>query len=737
MHNRRLRRLIPVPVLLVTIGVGLSASDWPAWRGTNHDGISTETGLPERWSPSGENLAWTAPYGARSAPIVVGRRLYLQNTAGRNTNWAQADDIQERLLCIDTDTGKLLWQRTFSLGLSDVPPHRVGWASPAADPDTGNVYVNLVAGQLHAISPEGKPLWHRSLVEDFGMITTHGGRTTSVIVDGDLVILNGLISGWGPWARGGNRYFAFDKRTGETVWVASPQSRHYDTNYSAPIVTTVNGVRQLLVGGTDGSIHALKAATGEPLWKFEMTKRAINTSVAMDGTTAIVTHSEENIDTNEMGLIAALDLAKAGAGGPPLKWKTLGWMAGFSSPIFDGTRIYQIDNGAVLAAFDRATGEELWTHGLGTLQKASPVLADGKLYVGTENGRFFILRPGATGVETLDEDLLGTPEAPEPVLASAAVANGRVYVASMSTLYAIGKGTSAGSTRPAASQAPPAAKPGPPAFLQIVPLEVRLAPRERAQFRARLYDANGTFVRETSPAWAVAQVGGSIAADGTLALQGDAKGGVGTVTASADGLTGTAHVRVLPGLPLREDFEAWTGEAPPAQWVNAAGKFVVRDIDGTRALMRVEDNTTTRRARMFMGASTLGNYTIEVDARSTERRRQLGDVGVFGQRYGLILFGNTQRLELHPWQPATGMTVTAPFAWKADTWYRLKLRTENLADGTTRVQGKVWPTGEPEPTGWLVEKVDRIPHREGSPGLYADAPFGAYFDNIVVSANRN
>lgn len=95
----------------------------------------------------------------------------------------------------------------------------------------------------------------------------------------------------------------------------------------------------------------------------------------------------------------------------------------------------------------------------------------------------------------------------------------------------------------------------------------------------------------------------------------------------------------------------------------------MREVDGTRALYRLPDNTLTRRARLFMGASTWRDYTVEVDVRSTEARRQLGDVGIFAQRYGLILFGNNQRIELHPWQTARAMTVAAPFAWKADTWY--------------------------------------------------------------------
>jgi outer membrane protein assembly factor BamB len=129
-------------------------------------------------------------------------------------------------------------------------------------------------------------------------------------------------------------------------------------------------------------------------------------------------------------------------------------------------------------------------------------------------------------------------------------------------------------------------------------------------------------------------------------------------------------------------------------------------------------------------------YTVESDVRGREQRRQRGDVGLINQRYGLVLFGNGQKLELHPWQAADEMTVRVPYQWKPDTWYRMKLRVDNRPDGTTHVRGKVWPTGEAEPTAWTIEKVDKIPHRNGSPGIYADGISDVYFDNVAVYTNK-
>jgi hypothetical protein len=76
-----------------------------------------------------------------------------------------------------------------------------------------------------------------------------------------------------------------------------------------------------------------------------------------------------------------------------------------------------------------------------------------------------------------------------------------------------------------------------------------------------------------------------------------------------------------------------------------------------------------------------------------------------------------------------------PYAWKADTWYHLKLRVEPLPNGQVRAQGKVWPTGEAEPASWTVDKLDPIGNRQGAPGFIADAEFGAYYDNLKLTAN--
>ncbi len=733
---RRLGALAIVVAASLTVA---SASDWPEWRGPSRDGRSMETNLPAQWSPQGENLAWRIPIGSRSAPVAFGNRIYINSpTPG------DPAATQERLIAIDADTGKVVWERRFSLFLSDVPQHRASWASPAVDPETGNIYLFTVAAQLVCVSPDGKVLWDRSLTDEYGAVTTHGGRTTSPIIEGDKVILNALILAWGDLNRPGNRYFAFDKKTGQTVWISSPQSRHYDTNYSTPIVVGIDGTRALLVGGTDGVYHALKVNTGEKIWSVEVSKRAILNSPIFRDNVAYITHGEENIDTTEMGMIAAVDATKTGVlGADAFKWKTRGFLPTFASPVMDDERLYTMDNSAILGAFDLKTGTRLWEKTLGTLQKGSPVLADGKLYVGTENGKFYILRPSATGVEVLDEDVLGTPQSPEVIVASPIVTDGRVYVTSMDAMYAIGKRSGAkgatgakGASGANGAQGAQGAQ-AVAAAVQVFPYELLLRPGQTATLKARLFDAKGNFIREEAGAvWAVDQVAGSVDAKGVYTAPKDGWT-AGFVKATVGGLTGQARVRVIDAPPWSYDFENVTNEAAPAWWVGAPGKVFQRNVEGVgNVLLRPRDETVGRRAKVFMGFPNMTGFTVEADVRGREQRRQRGDVGLINERYGLVLFGNGQKLELHPWQAADEMTVRVPFKWDADTWYRMKLRVDHQKDGTARVRGKVWPVAGTEPAEWTIEKVDKIPHLMGSPGIYADGISDVFFDNVKIYKNQ-
>lgn len=717
----------------------LCAGDWPEWRGPARDGVSKESGLPEKWSLGGENLAWSAPFGGRSSPVILGDHLYLLNT------YSKGDTVQERLLCLNADTGKMLWERRMNIYQSDVPMHRIAWSAPAADIETGNVYVFGGGGTLSAFSRDGKPLWERSINQEFNLFTTHGGRTVSPIVDGDLVIIASASSSWGNQSNRAHRFMAFDKRTGESIWVSVATTRPYDTTYSTPIVSEVNGTRLLIAGSGDGYVHAFKAQTGESVWSIEIAKRGINTGVAMSGTNAIVTHSEENLDTSEMGLIAAVDATARGKlTKANYKWAVPGIQAGYSTPVADGDRIYVVDNGSNIFAFDAMGGKQLWKQNLGSIQKAAPVVADGKIYVGTESGKFWILRPHQDRCEVLSQvempisnQGLASERVPEPILSGAAVARGRVYFVSSDHLYAIGP-KQARNVQPSKPVAIPKGE-GAPAWLQVVPAELTITPGQTAKFRVRLFDTRGHLLREEPAAnatWSMETVSGSLK-DGNFSPNEKTPGEAGLIKAAVGSLSGAARVRVVPPLPWNITFDSMPDNAVPPYWVGAAaGRYSVQSLDGQKVMAKPANETLFKRMRIFLGSPEWSNYTVEADVRAIEKRRQLGDVGITAQTYSLVLFGNRQRVEMWSWQENTHRVVSLPFTWKPDAWYHLKLKVQNQPDGGTRIQGKAWPTGEAEPEAWTIDKVDPTPNRKGSPGLFADAQFGAYFDNLKVTANQ-
>jgi outer membrane protein assembly factor BamB len=740
--SRRLTFLAVVVGLIVPAAALVRGADWPDWRGPARAGTSAETGLVSAWSPAGQNLAWRVPYGGRSGPVVFGDRLYLQNTS------ASGEMEQERLMAFNADTGQLLWEHRYNMFTSDVPPHRLAWSSPVVDPATGNVFAISGNGLTMSLNKNGKLLWERSLAEEYGVWTTHGGRMSTPIIDGDKMIVSGLVFGWGQTASPAHRFIALDKSTGQTIWVSAPEGRPTDTIYANPYVADVNGVRMFFSGGSDGAMHALKIATGEPIWHWDVSKRGLNTAALMVGQDVIVTHSEENIASSEMGMIAAVPAASKGTlTDKDARWIVRDVQAGYGSPVSDGERIYLVDNGGILFAFDVKTGKQLWTEKLGTIQKSSPVLADGKLYVGTENGKFFIIRPDAEKAEVLDTDQLGTEGNPEAIIAAPAVARGRVYVVTMAAMYALGPKGAAGSAaapRPApAASAPASAAAGEAATILVTPTDLILKPGEATSLTIRAFDANGRSVTAPVQAtWTLEGLKGTVE-NGRFTSDPAAGGQAGMVKATAGSVSGTSRIRVIPPLPWSFDFENG-GETPPPFWVNATGKFAVRDLDGSKVLVKLAENpfAFAKRCRPFFSGTEFSDYTIQSDVRAIEKRRQMGDVGIVAQRYELVLFGEHQRLELQPWQPETQRTARVPFAWTKDAWYTMKLEVQNMGGGKVRARGKVWPRGESEPAAWTIERVDPIGSLKGAAGLYADAPSQPgggselYYDNIRVFANK-
>src|SRR5262249_45037670 len=274
------------------------------------------------------------------------------------------------------------------------------------------------------------------------------------------------------------------------------------------------------------------------------------------------------------------------------------------------------------------------------------------------------------------------------------------------------------------------------AHVQVVPADLVMKPGETAKFKVRLFDDHGRLIREENSAtWSLDGLKGT-AENNQFTPAADAGVQAGMLKATVSGVTGQARVRVIPPRPLAESFASVRVDGVPKYWISTGGKYSVREIDGSKVLVKNPNPQAFKRTRSFFSPIDWSDYTTQADVRGTEKRRQMGDAGVVAQRYELAILGNSQKMELRSWQIEEKRSVSKPFTWKADTWYRLKLRVENLPDGKVRARGKVWPAAEPEPAEWVIERIDPLGNRHGSAGIFADAPNEIYIANVKVTANN-
>jgi outer membrane protein assembly factor BamB len=718
-------------------GAGLASADWPSWRGPRQDGVATDRGLISSWSPAGKNVIWHADLVGRSTPVVIRGRVCAVGRVGSGLT------RQEAVACFDAATGKKLWERHLDIYLTAVPWSRVGWENLTADPETGDLYDLGVGGVLTCFDRDGKVRWSRSLTEEFGLISGVGGRTHSPIVDENRLVVSFVNAGWGDQGVPRDRTFAFDKRTGELLWVSNPTQAPLDTNtQTTPVATVIGGQRLIVEPQADGWVNAIKARTGERVWQFQLSKGALNNTAAFDGDRVFATHGEENLDADAQGRVVAIDGKGTGDISKTHElWRNDEFAATFSSPLYHDGLLYVVDNSANLACLDAATGKTLWRHKLGRVGKPSPVWADGKLYVAEVNGRFHILKPSRAGVEVLDEQEVKLPDGSRPaeIYFSPAIAYGRIYLLTEAGLYCLGD-----KSAPLAKDIPP--PPGPreeparsgsaPALIQVVPAEVLIRPGETARFHVVTFDDRGHALPApaTSPAWALASLTGKLDPNGAFVPDPGRGFQTGAVNAELGGLKASARVRVVPDLPWQESFEGLAAGQVPAGWVGGPGKFQVKETPDGKILVKPPAQRGLDRGNLYIGQPTRHDYTVQADLLGTQTGYVRPDMGLVASGYILDLMGTHQRLQVRAWDTELRFMEQVDYKWEPNRWYTMKLSVDTKGEAAV-IHAKVWPRGEAEPAEWTLTARDPQPVRHGSPGLYGYSPTEIWFDNLKVTAN--
>ncbi len=535
--------------------------DWPAWRGPQQNSASAEKNLIDKWvnqqSPKG-NLLWKrSDLGTRSTPIVMRGKLY---TLVRDKPGTENEG--EKVVCVDAETGEQLWQYRFNVYLSDVPDTRVAWSSVVGDPVTGRVYAQGVCGYFCCLEGDtGKRVWSHSLHEEYGVITTYGGRTNVPVVYEDTVLISAVVVGWGDTAdfdllaRPSHRFMAFDKATGELRWLAGTSISPPDTTYSTPVITTIGGEAQLIFGCADGAVWSLQPRTGKPLWNYPFSMHGLNGSPLVVGDTVYAAQGLENMVGTTKGGVVAIDAKQRGNLAGKEKWLDYNILASKSSPIMVDGKVWVVDDGSKLYMLDPETGRTIAKKALGTRQGSTPLAADGKVYMCTASGIWYVLKPDGDGVQVLQKmRLAGDENDGSPI-----VSHGRIYLPTSNAIYCIGD-----------KQAKPAADPVPapaaeaavdddpnPALVQVSPYDATVKPGESQQFTVRLYNARGQFLRVANPQETQFRVAGpgKVAAEGAYTAPKN-EGHVGALVYCKVGeLEGKARVRIVPPLALAIRFQ--------------------------------------------------------------------------------------------------------------------------------------------------------------------------------------
>ena len=731
--------------------------DWLFWRGPDGTGVSKQTNLPGLLSLEKESLLWTHEIQGGGVPVIAGGRAYQFGYYGVE------DELQEALVCFDAASGNVLWERTHSDFISDIVYNRYGVGAPCVDPASGNVYFQTSPGLLIGYDSEGNKLWERSLMEELARLTFPNGRTGGPCVDGNLVIIHAITANWGKQGPARDRFYAFDKDTGDLVWSSTPGITPKDSSFSPLTFEDLPSGRRVFYSGTGcGHVVCIDARTGQPLWRFQMSYGGVNSGVVIHKDTIIAVHGKENTDSSTIGRMVAIQkptsLPSLGEEIIILDresevWRNNAMEAFTSTPVYKDNRLYTTIKHGELICSDAENGEEIWTLKLAPDQvHASPTWADGKLYVPMFDGKVSVVKDKGDEGEIISQvQLEGS------CLAAPSVAHGRVFVQSKKRLYCFGSDQVAPAFVSQQTVTPSSNTQA--VSLQVVPAEFSLKSGNSLAFKVFSLDKNGRRIEEVKEglSWekwipptakVQSEVDAEISSDGILVAEQDARLSAGALRVSKEGISGITRGRILQDLPYLENFEEGfsltqksSDDIPfsyaPLSWLGARMRWQVQNFQGNLVAGNTLDRVLFQRAINFVGHKDMSNYTAEADVMTDGDRRTKSNIGLINQRYIFALIGNSQKLEVISNYDRFRHSV--PFSFKTNIWYKLKTRVDILKDGTGMIRAKAWIKSSDEPDAWTIEVPHAVPHLHGAPGVYAMSPQSkkkVYFDNLSINYNN-
>jgi len=394
-----MNKLMALTMLAVT--TMLTAADWPQFRGINGVGSSAETNLPAGFdAKTGPKWKAALPGRGVSAPVIVGDMVYVTASSG-------VRDDRLHVLAFSAKTGEQLWHRQFAATGSTSAHPDTSMAAPTPVADASGVYALFATGDLAAFTPDGTLRWYRSLVDDYPNITNQVGMASSPIL-----AKSGLIV---PMDNAGDSFLALiDLATGKNLWKTA---RPKEANWTTPILRDLpDGKQEVLFCGSN--LTAYDTSMGSKKWTAKYGGSIPSPSLAGD-----------------MLLLpgGGVTIGKLEAEGVAELWKSPRISTGMTSPVAFQGKVYGVTGAGVLYCADGKTGKIDWDFRVKGKFSASPVAADGKLYLFAEDGRLVTVKLGA------EPEVIAESDTKERGQATPSIAGGAIFLRSERTLWCIGK----------------------------------------------------------------------------------------------------------------------------------------------------------------------------------------------------------------------------------------------------------------------------------------------------------
>jgi outer membrane protein assembly factor BamB len=426
-------RLFTVMLALVAATASLSAA-WPQWRGPFNTGMA-QGDAPLRWGDD-RNVRWRLeiPGRGHSTPVVAGNRLFLTTAIptgkvtrapGRTRAGGGADDGLEHrfeVLAVDRNTGKVVWQRTATVTTPHEGYHRLygSYASNSPVTDGSRLFAFFGSRGLYAYDLEGTLLWQKDFGVQMRMDQAFGEGTPLALHDGRLLLhFDHLDTGF---------LVMLDPATGREIW-RTKRSEPY--NWAGPYVATHDGRRQIIMSGL--TVRGYDFETGSLLWEAEgLGENTIPQPVQHgDLVFAMSGHTVNNLMAIRLGRTGRL------AGTDAVAWSTPRGTSYTPSPLLHDGRLYVLTDSGLFSSFDAATGKPYYQQARLPNPynfKASPVGANGKIYLASEEGDVIVL-----GMGDRFEVLAVNTLANQSFIASPVIVDGDIYLRSQTHLFRIGE----------------------------------------------------------------------------------------------------------------------------------------------------------------------------------------------------------------------------------------------------------------------------------------------------------